>query len=92
MYARVAGLPRWLSGKESACSAGAVGDTGSVPGWGRSPGGGHGNPLQYSCQEIPMDRGVWQATVYGGKESDTAEATEHSMFLYKQYDTCRAGL
>ena len=56
MYARVAGLPRWLSGKESACSAGAVGDTGSVPGWGRSPGGGHGNPLQYSCLENPMDR------------------------------------
>ena len=39
-------LPRWLSGKESACNAG---DTGSIPGSGRSPGGEHGNPLQYSC-------------------------------------------
>jgi len=37
---------------------------GSVPGLGRSPGGGHGNPLQYSCLENPMDRGAWQATVH----------------------------
>ena len=43
-------LPRWLSSKESACR---VGDMGSVPGSGRSPGGGHGNPLQYSCLENP---------------------------------------
>ena len=47
-----------------------VRDVGSVPGLGRSPGGGHGNPLQYSCLENPMDRGAWQST-----ESDTAEAT-----------------
>ena len=39
------------------------GDTGSIPGSGRSPGGGHGNPLQYSCLENPMNRGAWQATV-----------------------------
>ena len=37
------------------------GDSGSIPGWGRSPGGGHGNPLQYSCLENPRDRGAWQA-------------------------------
>ena len=43
-------------GKESACNAG---DAGSIPGWGRSPGGGHGNPLQYCCLENPMDRGTW---------------------------------
>ena len=49
------GLPWWLSGKESACN---VGDLGSVPGMGRSPGGGHGNPLQYLCLENPMDRGA----------------------------------
>ena len=55
------GLPWWLRGNESACSAG---DMGSVPGSGRSPGGGHGNPLQYSCLENPMDRGAWQATVH----------------------------
>jgi len=42
------GLPQWLSGKESTCSAGAIRDTGSIPGSGRCPGGEHGNPLQYS--------------------------------------------
>ena len=41
-----------------------AGDTGLIPGLGRSPGGGHGNPLQYSCLENPMNRGVWQATVH----------------------------
>ena len=49
------GLPRWFSGKESACNAG---DVGSIPGSGRSPGEGNGNPLQYSCLENPMDRGA----------------------------------
>ena len=49
-------------GKEFACSAG---DLGSIPGLGRSPGGRHGNPLQYSCLENPMDRGAWQAAVHG---------------------------
>ena len=58
------GLPQWLSDKESACSAGAVGDTVLIPGSGRSPGGWHGNPLQYSCLENPMDRGAWWATVH----------------------------
>ena len=47
-------------------------DTSSIPGWGRYPGGGNGNPLQYSCLEIPMGRGAWQATVHGAtEESDT---------------------
>ena len=49
--------PQWLSGKESACNAG---DPGLIPGLGRSPGGTHGNPLQYSCLENPMDKGAWQ--------------------------------
>ena len=49
-------------GKESSCSAG---DPGSIPGSGRSPGEGNGNPLQYSCLENPMDRGAWWATVHG---------------------------
>ena len=62
------GLPWWLSGKESACNAG---DLGSVPGLGRSPGGGHGNPLQYSCLENSMDRGAWWATVHGVAKSRT---------------------
>ena len=59
------GLPWWLSGIESACSAEAAGDAGSVPGSGRSPGGWHGNPLQYSCLENTMDRGAWHSTVIG---------------------------
>ena len=53
--------------KVSACNAG---DLGLIPGSGRTLGGGHGNPLQYSCLENPMDRGAWWATVHGGpKES-----------------------
>ena len=52
-------LPGWFSSKESACNAG---DVGSVLGSGRSPGGGHGDPLQYSCLENSMDRGAWWAT------------------------------
>ena len=62
------GLPQWLSSKESACNAE---DTGSIPGWGRSPGGGHGNPLPYSCLENPMDRGAWWATVHRVTKSQT---------------------
>ena len=46
-------------------SAGDAGDTGLIPGLGRSPGGEHDNPLQYSCLENPMDRGAWQAIVHG---------------------------
>ena len=54
--------------KESACNAG---DLGSIPGLGRSPGGGNGNPLQYSCLENPIDREAWQATVHGVTQSQT---------------------
>ena len=52
-------------------NAGDGRDTGSIPGWGRSPGGGHGNPLQYSCWENPMDRGNWQAMVHRVTSSQT---------------------
>ena len=61
----------WLGGKESACSAGDPGDNSSVVELGRSPGGGHGNPLQYSCLENPMHRGAWWATMHGVPKSQT---------------------
>ena len=51
--------------KKLSASAGDIRDLGSMPGSGRSPGGGRGNPLQYSCLENPMDRGAWWATVHG---------------------------
>ena len=54
--------------KEPACNAG---DPGLIPGLGRSPGGGNGNPLQYSCLENPVDRGAWQTTVRGVAKSQT---------------------
>ena len=60
--------------KNPPAKAGDVRDTDLIPGSGRSPGGGHGNSLQYSCLENPMDRGVWQATVYRVAESDKTEA------------------
>ena len=62
------GFPGGPSGKESACNAGHM-DT--IPGLGRSPGGGHGNLLQYSCLENPMDRGAWWATVHRVTKSRT---------------------
>ena len=62
------GFPDGSDGKESACNAG---DLGSIPGLGRSPGGGHGNPLHYSCLENPMDRGAWWAIVHGVTKSQT---------------------
>ena len=53
-----------------------AGDVGSIPGWGRFPGGGNGNPLQYSCLKNFMDRGAWRAIVHeGNKESDMTEHT-----------------
>ena len=56
-------------------NAGDTRDAGSVPGSGRSPEGGHSNPLQYSCQENPMDRGAWGAIVRGVPELDLTEVT-----------------
>ena len=55
--------------KNQPASAGDVKDVGSIPESGRSPGGGHGNPLQYSCLENPMDRGAWWATGHGVAQS-----------------------
>ena len=58
-------FPGVSSGKEPAANAGDIRHLGSIPGLGRSPGGGHGNPLQYSYLENPLNRGAWQATVHG---------------------------
>ena len=55
--------------KNLPANAGDIGDLGSIPGWGRFPGGEHGNPLQYSWPENPMGRGAWRATVRGGTKS-----------------------
>ena len=61
----ISGLPRWLSGKEYTCQAGDTGDLGSIPGLGRSPGEGNGNPFQYPCLVNPMDWGAWQSSPWG---------------------------
>ena len=58
----ILGFPSGSVGKKSACN---TGDAGLIPGLGRSPGGGNGNPPQYSCLENPMDRGAWQVIVHG---------------------------
>ena len=57
--------------KNLPANAGDIRDEGSIPGLGRSPGGGHGSPLQYSCLENPMDRGAWWATVHRVAKSRT---------------------
>ena len=61
--------------KNPPANAGDIRDVGSVPRLGRSPGEGHGNPLQDSCLENPMGRGAWWVTVHGVTASDTTEAT-----------------
>ena len=64
-------FPNSSAGKESACNAGDTGDAGSLPGLGRSPGGGNGNPLQYSCLKNPKDRRAWWVPVQRLAKSQT---------------------
>ena len=65
------GFPGGSVVKSPSANAGDSGDSGLIPGSGRSSGEGHGNPLQYSCPENPMDRGAWWATVHGVTKSQT---------------------
>ena len=67
----VKGFPNGSAGKNLLAKAGDTGDMGSIFGLGRSPGGGHGNPLQNYCLENPMDSGAWQATVHRVTQSWT---------------------
>ena len=73
------GFPGGASGKEPACQFRRLRVTGSIPGSGRSPGRGHGNPLQYSCLGNPMDRGAWWApgawSPWGLRHLDVTEVT-----------------
>ena len=69
------GFPGGTVVKNLLASAGDARDLGSMPGLRRFPGGGNGNPLQYSCLENPTDRGAWRATVHGATGSDTTAHT-----------------
>ena len=73
--------------KEAVCNVGAEEDAGSIPGWGRSTGGGHRNPLQYSCQENSMHRGAWWTTVYWVAKSLTQlkRLSTHTLIIDFQY-------
>ena len=77
------GLPQWLRGKDSACNAGVAG---LIPGLGRCPGGGHGNPLQYFCLENSMGSGAWQATVHRVSKSWSQLSNFHFHFPIRLED------
>ena len=74
----VRGFPGGSLGKESDCN---LGDLGSIPGLGRSPGEGNGYPFQYSCLENSMDRGAWRATIHGVTKSWTPLSNEHFQLI-----------
>ena len=83
----ISGFPDASVGKESDCSAEDTGDMGSIPASGRSPGEGHGNPLQYSClQKSYGKRSLTSYSPWGCKESDTTEHT-HTHIPYPDYNT-----
>ena len=74
----IRGFPCISGVKNSPPKVGDAGDVGSIPRTGRSPGGGHGNSLQYSCLENSIDRGAWWATVHGVAKSWTRLSTQHA--------------
>ena len=88
---RGASLVAQMVNKEYACS---VGDLGLISGWERSPGEGQGNPVQYSCLENSMHRGVWQATARGVAESDATErlTLSHSVFIAALFRTAKTSV
>ena len=86
MSTEALGFPGGSDGKESTCNAG---DLGSIPGLGRSPGGGHGNPLQYSCLENPMDRAAWWALQSMGLQRVRHDWTTNHMKALARYFSCK---
>ena len=76
--------PRWYSGKEPTASAGDTRDMGSIPGSGRSPGGGNDNPLQYSCLENSINTWAWWATVHGVAKNQTWLSTHTHLTMKGQ--------
>ena len=70
------GFPNNSADKDSACDSGDTGNSSSIPGLGRGPGEGNGNPLQYCCLKYSMVSGAWWATVHGVAESDTTECEQ----------------
>ena len=85
IYFQISGFPSGSDDKESACSAE---DLGSIPGLGRSPGGGHGNPLQYSCLEKSMDKRAWLAAVHGVSQSQTQLRDYHFHLPWSDETRC----
>ena len=83
LVAYILGFPGDSEGKVSACN---VGNQGSIPGSGRAPGEGNGNPLQYFCLGNPMDREAWGATVYGVAKSQTqfSDCTTTTKWEYRK--------
>ena len=81
---KIWGFSGGVSGKEPTSKAGHTGGADLIPGWGRSPGGGKGNPLRYYCLESPMDRGAWQATVHRAAKNWTC--LRNPVFMHVNYD------
>ena len=75
------GFPGCSVGNEPACNARRTGDAGPIPGLGRCPGGGHGNSLQYSCLENPVDSGDWRATVHRITKTESTEQKKEKIPL-----------